>query len=141
MISFSNILAAIVASWQDVPAVVTAMNGDPEAIYSTITSRPGEPQYRDILEKSPWPSILVSHVTTGLGFRGGFNQWRHTFRADIKVMGDVVDYPTLIVSLVDGIPTGGGGLTLMQCSFIEGVDSMEDVVFSREQDANGKEFY
>ena len=142
MINLEVILEAIVNKWRTVPGVLEAMGGDPETIYYVLTGRPGSPAFDAASSKAPWPSILVSHVATGLGFRGAYTHWRHTFRADLRLMGDdVTDYSTLIANMVDGIPLDNNQLTLMQCSFVFGLDSMEDVVFVRDTSVDGKDFY
>ena len=140
MLNFNTILDAVVTAWQNVPEILQSVDGELEAIHYFSVGRPESPSYEDALVKMQWPSILVSHVSVNMGFRGQISQWRHTIRADIKLMGDVIDYPTLLTFLVDGVPTGSN-LTLMQCSFLDDVDSMEDVVFSRESDVDGKAFY
>ena len=140
MLNFNIILEAIVTAWQNVPGIIQAMDGEIEAIHYFAIRRPEFPSYEDALSKMQWPSILVSHVSVNLGFRGQITQWRHNLRADIKLTGETVDYPTLLTLLVDGIPTGNS-LTLMQCSFLDECDSMEDVVFSRQVDGEGKAYY
>ena len=139
MVIVTDLLDAIVTAYQHVPEVLVAMAGNTEAIYSYSPKRPDEDTYEDHLDSMNWPAMLISHTNTELGFRGNYTQWRHTFRVDVK-LGDEYTYPYMQKWLVDGTPTSGDGLTIMQCSFDDHCDSLEAPVFTYQRDHQGRFF-
>lgn len=145
MISLQSLMDVMVETWQTVTQLLAAMDGEVDAIYKFAPGRPEYPNYQDALAKLPTPGMMVSHVATTLGNRGAFTQWRHIFRVDFKVPGELgsglVSYADVMKYLVDGKPTDYGTLSLMQCQFIDLVDSMEDVVFTTQLDPDGKLYY
>lgn len=141
MLKFNTALEAIVLAYRSIPNLMEAMDGEDNAIDFFNPKRPESSSFEDTLNKMPWPSILVSHSGVVLGYRGQFTQWRHSFTVDIKLAGEALDYSDVLPLFVDGVPENGDGLTLMQCSFLDAVDSMEDVTFSRQIDNDGKAYY
>jgi hypothetical protein len=139
-----NVLGqAIVTSYQDIPEIVAALNNDPATINFFSIGIPESPEYADTLAKLSNPGMLISHLSTVMGLRGGIYQWRHTFRIDFKIPAEVgtLNYFDFMELLVNGIPSTSDGLTVEQCSFDNDVDSMEDVIFQPAIDSLGKGFY
>lgn len=140
MYNIKQLLEDIIAKYKDVPALMNAVMGEKEAIFYVGISRPLSPNQDEQYEMAPWPSIVASHQITDLGQRGNITQWRHRIRVEVRLTDDL-DYPTVISALVNGVPQSGDGFDLMQCSFNEYVDSMEEVIFTVEVDLKGKSFY
>jgi hypothetical protein len=143
MMNVFTLLAEAVATYQDIPALVTMFDNDPDTIFYYDPSIPEAPNYADALAKLQNPGMMISHLSTVFGLRGGIVQWRHTFRIDFKITAEpgTPNYGDVIAELVNGIPTSSDGLTVEQCSFDNLVDSMEDVVFVPAVDILGKVFY
>ena len=145
MLLLSSLLEVIVETLQTVPELLAAVDGEALAIYAFVPGRPEYPSYTDALNKLPSPGMMVSHVLTTLGLRGGMTQWKHTFRLDFKVPGELgsgsSSYTDVMKYLIDGVPPAYGGLTLMECSFDDRVDSMEDVTFTTQIDTSGDLYY
>lgn len=143
MMSAFVLMQEIVATYQDIPAVIVAMDNDPEAINLFSIGVPDSPEYADTLNKLSNPGMLISTLSIVMGLRGGMQQWRHTFRIDFKLpsTSGSMNYYDFIALLVNGIPTSSNGLTVEQCSFDDLVDSMEDIIFQPAIDSLGKGFY
>lgn len=139
-----NVLGlAIVTGYQDIPEIIIAMGSDPSTINFFSIGVPESPEYADALAKLSNPGMMVSHLSTVMGLRGGISQWRHTFRIDFKIPAEVgtTNYFDLMEMLVNGVPSTSDGLTVEQCSFDNDVDSMEDIIFQPSIDTLGKGFY
>jgi len=143
MLRLNELMDTIAEVYITVPELLAAMDGEAAAISVYKPGHPELPSYSDALTKLATPGILISHTLTILGLRGQFTQWRHTFRVDFKIAGEIdeVSYVDVMKYLVDGIPPDYGGLTLMQCSFDDRVDSMEDVTFTTQTGVDGNIFY
>lgn len=145
MLDINSLMDVITSVWQAVPELMAAVDNEADAIYSFKPGRPEYPGYTHALDNLPTPGILLSHIITELGLRGQMTQWKHTFRADFKVPAELgsgaISYVHVMKYLIDGVPTTGDGLTLMQCQFDNRVDSMEDVTFTTQVDKEGDIYY
>jgi len=145
MLILNDLMDTMIATWLTIPQILASVDGEAEAIYKFAPGLPEYPSYTTALDKLATPGMLLSHVATALGLRGGFPQWRHTFRLDFKVPAesslDSIPYATVMKYLVDGIPANGEDLTIMNCQFADTVDSMEEVIFTTQVDTNGIVFY
>jgi hypothetical protein len=143
MMNLNELLGDIQATYQDIPEIVVMMDSDPDTIFYYNPGIPEAPSYSDALAKLSNPGIMISHLSTVMGLRGGILQWRHSFRLDFKIPAEPTtpNYFDLMAMLVNGIPLTSDGLTVEQCSFNNLCDSMEDIVFEPVTDSLGKNYY
>jgi hypothetical protein len=113
MIDPSILINALVALLQDIPDLVTEVNGDPERIYAYHDQYPKRSSLPFAIHQMPAPSIMAAWQGTVPGTFGGNDVWKHQvtlfLRARETFYGDPpTAYYRLFRLITKGVPASAG---------------------------------
>lgn len=131
MIDIDVALDAIVLAFQNLPDVVTAMNGSKQAINSWVPSIPDSPTIDVAVERMGVPEVLITFLETNLGERGDFKAWVHTFEVYVKLPGGSPNssYNTFFKKVLNGRTPEG--IDFQFSAIIPDCDPMDEMSWQR----------
>lgn len=145
MINPYELVENLVAMLRDIPELVDAMNGDPEAIYAYHDQFPQNVSILRAIHQMPTPSIMAAWVGTSAGSFGGVDVWKHAItvylRAPEAVVGDLpTAYYNLFRLLTKGVPTAAG-VPLLNATVHPSCYPMDLPLIQRQSDTEGVDYF
>ena len=145
MIDPSILINALVALLQDIPELVTEMNGDPDRIYAYHDQYPKRSSLPFAIHQMPSPSIMAAWQGTVPGTFGGNDVWKHQvtlyLRASETFDGDPpTAYYRLFRLITKGVPASAG-LPVLNATVHPSCYPMDVPSIQRATDAEGLDYF
>jgi hypothetical protein len=145
MLNPATLTDAIVTAFQSIPELVTAMGGDPTAIYAHHFLNGVESTLTSSIYEMKSPSILVVYQGTLGGNFDGYTVFKHQVTvfvrsANVAQQSSPVGYETLVWMMLNK-PVLGGSSNIRQANVIPEVDIMDNPSVSHMTDESGNDFF
>ena len=141
MVDLTQLTLALVDTFQRIPELVEALDGDPARVFGYLDANPDRNSLTRAIYEQPDGTVMVAWDETGMTESSqGMSRWEHryyfTCRADADASALV-----LITLLVNGVPNPGDGLRWRMCPVMDGVQATEIIEITRLQDREGIDYY
>lgn len=148
MINPAELVDTLVDALRHIPELIEEMDGDATRIRAYHDAYPTITSWELAVGKEPSPSILAIWMETVPSSVGEIQSWEHRVslflrarRVPMNGAAQVVGYYRIFQALIDGIPTNGNSLPMVNYQVHSECLPMELPSMSRKVDAEGVNFF
>ena len=149
MIDPEEIVVNLVTLLRDIPALVAAMNGEADRIFSYRDEYPTSVSLALAVHEMPHPSTMAAWQRTSLGTLGNTIIWAHHISVYVRAGDTPVDdthpplsYPGLLRLIARGVPvTLGDGQPMLYTTVHPSCQPMELLDFGRQTAPEGLDYF